>query len=127
MNKLWIGSLYYFLNVVLHLGIFGVLFVVSAPDHLTTLDYIVEFWLAPEGRETIIFNSALLITNLVFALGIIFLAPRSSIILILMAVIAWLGLLFAYQGGLVGLLAYAAGAIHLSIFSYNQFKGKVDA
>mgnify|MGYP000542249256 CR=1 FL=1 len=126
MNKLWVGSLYYFLNVILHLGVFGVLFFVSASDHLTILEYIAEFWQSPEGRETIIFNSALLIANLVFALGIIFLAPRSSIILIIMAVIAWLGLIFAYQAELVGLLAYAAGAIHLSIFSYNHFKGKVE-
>jgi hypothetical protein len=126
MNKLWIGSLYYGLNVILHLGAFGVLFFVSAPDHLTTLEYISEFWLSPEGRVLIILNSSLLIANLVFALSIIFLASRSSIVLIIMTFIAWIGLLFAYLYDAVGLVGYAAGAIHLSCFSFNKFKLKND-
>ena len=124
MNKLWIGSLYYFLNVILHLGVFGVLFFISAPDHVTTLEYIAEFWLSPEGRALIILNSGLLIANLVFALSIIYVASRSSSVLIIMTFIAWMGLVFAYLYGSVGLVGYAAGAIHLSAFSFNKFKGK---
>ena len=126
MNKLWIGSLYYGLNVILHLGVLGVLLPVSAPDHLTTLQYISEFWLSPEGKVQIILNSSLLIANLVFALSIIFLASRSSIVLIIMTFIAWMGLVFAYHYGTVGLVGYAAGVIHLSCFSFNKFKLKND-
>lgn len=124
MNKLWVGSLYYCLNVMLHMGVLGALFLVSAPDHLTTLDYISELWLSPEGRGLIILNSSLLIVNLVFALSIIFIASRSSIVLIIMTLIAWTGLILAYLYGTVGLVGYAAGAIHLSGFSFNKFKTK---
>ena len=124
MNKLWVGSVYYCLNVILHIGAFGVLFLVSAPDNLTTLEYISEFWLYPGGTDLIIINSSLLIANLVFALSIIFVASRSSIVLIIMTLIAWMGLVFAYLSGAAGLIAYAAGAIHLSVFSFNKFKIK---
>jgi hypothetical protein len=122
MNKLWVGSLYYFLNVLLHLGIFGVLFFVSSPDNLKALDYFFEFWHSAEGREIIILNTSLLLANLFFALSIIFLAPRATIVLVTMAFIACTGLVLAYLNDLVGLLAYAAGAIHLSFFSFNKFK-----
>jgi len=124
MNKLWVGSLYYCLNVILHLSVFGILFVVSVSDDVTTLEYIAEVWLSPEGKALIILNASLLIANLVFALSIIFIASRSDIVLIMMTLIAWLGLLFAYRPGTVGLVAYAAGAIHLSHFSFNQFRTK---
>jgi hypothetical protein len=124
MTKLWIGSLYYFLNVVLHMGVLGVLFFVSAPDQLTRLEYISEFWFSPEGRMLIILNSSLLIANLVFALSIIYVASRSSRVLIIMTFIAWMGLILAYLYGTVGLVGYAAGAIHLSGFSFNKFKTK---
>jgi hypothetical protein len=124
MTKLWIGSLYYFLNVVLHMGVLGVLFFVSAPDQLTRLEYISEFWFSPEGRMLIILNSSLLIANLVFALSIIYVASRSSRVLIIMTFIAWMGLILAYLYGAVGLVGYAAGAIHLSGFSFNKFKTK---
>ena len=124
MNKHWVGSIYYFLNVVLYIGAFVILFFVSVPDHLTTLEYIAEVWLSQEGKALIILNASLLIANLVFALSIIFIASRSNIVLIIMTLIAWLGLLFAYRAGTVGLVAYAAGAIHLSYFSFNQFRTK---
>jgi hypothetical protein len=126
MNKLWVGSIYYFLNVILHLGVFGITFVVSVPDDVTTLEYIADIWLSPEGKALIMLNASLLIANLVFALGIIFVAPRSRIVLIIMALLAWLGLVFAYHTETVGLVAYAAGAIHLSYFSFNQFRTKND-
>jgi len=42
----------------------------------------------------------------------------------MMIFIAWMGLLFAYHYGTVGLVGYAAGAIHLSAFSFNKFKTK---
>jgi hypothetical protein len=124
MNKLWIGSLYYFLNVILHLGIFLVLFVVSAPDDVTTLGYIAELWLSPEGKALIILNASALIANLVFALGIIAVASRSKLVLVIMTLLAWLGLVLAYQAEALGLVAYAAGAMHLSYFSFNQFRIK---
>ena len=125
MNKLWVGAIYYCLNVILHIGVFGILFVLSASDDVTTLEYIAEVWLSPEGKALIILNASLLIANLVFALCIIFVASHSNIVLIMMTLIAWLGLLFAYHAGTVGLVAYAAaGAIHLSYFSFNQFRTK---
>ena len=126
MNKLWIGSVYYFLNVILHLGVFGILFVISAPDDVATLEYIADLWLSPEGKALIISNAGLLMANLIFALGIIFAASRSRIVLIIMTLIAWLGLVFAYRAETVGLVGYAAGAIHLSYFSFNQFRIKND-
>jgi hypothetical protein len=106
------------------MGVFGIIFVVSAPDDLTTRDYIIEFWLSPEGKSLIILNSSLLIANLVFALGIIFVASRSNIVLIIMTLLAWLGLVLAYRAETVGLVAYAAGAIHLSYISFNQPRTK---
>jgi hypothetical protein len=126
MNKLWVGSLYYFLNVILHMGVFGIIFVVSTPDDLTTRDYIAELWLSPEGKALIILNAGLLMANLIFALGILFLASRSNIVLIIMTLLAWLGLVFAYRAETVGLVAYAAGAMHLSYFSFNQTRTKKD-
>ena len=126
MNKLRVASLYYFLNVILHLGVFGVLFFATAPAHLTTLEHITELWLSPEGRALIALNSSLVIINLVFALSIIFVASRSNSVLIVMALLAWIGLLFAYRAGAVGLVAYAAGAIHLSAFSYIKLRLKRD-
>jgi hypothetical protein len=122
MNTLWVGAFYYFLNVILHTGIFGVLFFVSIPDNFTWLEYISEFWHSSEGREIILINSSLLMANLVFALSIIFIAPRSTLLLIIMTFIAWIGLLVAYFYGSVGLLAYAAGAIQLSFISFTKFK-----
>lgn len=120
MNKLWVGSLYYFLNVILHIGVFWVLFFVATPESMTVMDYISGFWHSTEGREVIFLNSSLLLANLIFALSIMFLAPHSVIVLFVMTFIAWVGLLFAYFNGLVGLLAYAAGAIHLSFISFNK-------
>lgn len=122
MSKLWVGSLYYFLNVLLHIGVFGILFFVSAPFDAPTLSYITELWHSAEGRELIIFNTSLLIANLIFALSILFLAPHSKALLIIMAVIAWIGLVFAYLSETVGLVAYAAGAIHLTMVSFYRLK-----
>jgi hypothetical protein len=126
MNKLWVGSLYYFLNVILHVGVFWVLLHASASDQLTLLEQVFEFWNFPDGKALIISNAGLLMANLIFALGILFVASRSNIVLIIMTLIAWLGLLFAYRAGAVGLVAYAAGAMHLSYFSFNQLRTKND-
>jgi len=122
MNKLWIGSIYYFLNVILHLGAFGVLFFVMPPEQATAVEFVSEYWLDPEGRALILLNSGLLIVNLAFALSILFIAPRFDRVLILMTIMAWLGLLLAFYVGTAGLVAYAGGAIHLAYFSYNKFK-----
>jgi len=124
MNKLWVGSIYYFLNVILHIGVFGVLFFVSVPDHFTTLDYIAELWHASAVRETIILNSSLLFANFIFALIIMLMTSRSILLLIIMTLIAWAGLCVAFILGTVGLMAYAAGAMHLTLISFNQFKDK---
>jgi hypothetical protein len=128
MNNLRVSSLYYFLNVILHLGVCGVIFFATAPAHLTTLEHITDLWLSPGGRALIALNSSRVITNVVFALSIVFVASHSNSVLIVMALLAWMGLLFAYRAGAVGeLVAYAAGAIHLSAFSYIKLRLKRDA
>lgn len=120
MNKLWVGSLYYFLNVILHTGIFFLLFVTTAPADITTVDYIAELWHTIEGKETITVNSAFLIINLFFALSILYLAPRSRTLLLTLTTLAWLALIFAFLMETVGLVAYAAGALHLSMVSFYR-------
>lgn len=122
MIKVWIGSLYYFLNVILHLGVLTILFLVSVPEHLTILEYGTAFWQSEEGKELTLLNISLLVANLVFALSIFFLASRSYSILVMMTVVACLGLLGAYYIGTLGLVAYAAGAIHLTACCYFQSK-----
>ena len=122
MIKVWVGSLCYFLNVILHLGVLAILFLVSVPEHLTILDHSIAFWQSAEGKELTLLNISLLVANLVFALSTLLLAPRSYSILVRMAVIAWLILLGAYYAGTIGLVAYAAAAIHLTACCYFQGK-----
>jgi len=122
MTKVWIGSLYYSLNVILHLGVLTILFLVSVPEHLTILDHSIAFWQSAEGKELTLLNISLLVANLVFALSVFFLASRSYRVLAMMTVVACLGLLGAYYIGTLGLVAYAAGAIHLTACCYFQGK-----
>ena len=70
MIKVWVGSLCYFLNVILHLGVLAILFLVSVPEHLTILDHSIAFWQSAEGKELTLLNINLLVANLVFALSI---------------------------------------------------------
>jgi len=53
---------------------------------------------------------------------VFFLASRSYRVLVMMTVVACLGLLGAYYIGTLGLVAYAAGAIHLTACCYFQGK-----
>lgn len=122
MNKLWVGSIYYFLNVILHLIVFGVLLFVSSSENVTIIETIAGIWHSPEGRTLITINASLLIANVIFALSIIFVASRSDSGLIIMTLIAWFGLVLAYRAESVGLVGYAAGAMHLSYFSFNKIK-----
>ena len=122
MTKVWIGSLYYFLNVLLHIGVLIILFFVSIPENVTILEHGAVFWQSAEGKELTLLNISLLVANLVFALSTLLLAPRSYSILVRMAVIAWLILLGAYYAGTIGLVAYAAAAIHLTACCYFQGK-----
>ncbi len=124
MIKVWVGSLCYFLNVILHLGVLAILFLVSVPEHLTILDHSIAFWQSAEGMELTLLNINLLVANLVFALSIFFLASCSYRVLVIMTVVACLGLFGAYYIGTLGLVAYAAGAIHLTACCYFQGKQK---
>lgn len=93
MTKVWIGSLYYFLNVLLHIGVLIILFFVSIPENVTILEHGAVFWQSAEGKELTLLNISLLVANLVFALSVFFLASRSYRVLVIMTVVACLGFL----------------------------------
>lgn len=121
MNKLWVGSIYYFLNVLLHIGVLVILYVISADDSMTLLEYGTAFWQSEEGRELTVLNISLLSANLAFAITVIMVQTTIRNVTLL-ALIAWIGLVLAYLYGTVGLVAYAAGAIHLTSVCYFQRK-----
>jgi hypothetical protein len=113
--------------VVSHVGVLAILFFASVPNDITTSDYISEFWHTPEGGNLIILNVGLLLANLIFALSIIYLASNSYTVLVVMTLIAWLGVLAAYYIEAVGLVAYTAGAIHLTAScQFQRRQNRVD-
>ena len=122
MNKPWIGAFFYFLNVMLSIGMFWILFTVAIPECFTTIEFISDSWSYPEGREVIIINSTLFIFNLIFALIIILLLSRSTLLAVAITLLAWASLLAVYFFGLSDIFTYAAGAVYLSIFTFKKLQ-----
>jgi len=123
MNKSWVPSIIYFINVIFHIGVFGVLFAVALPDGFTFQEYVVDFWSYPEGKEVILMNTAFLIGNLIFAFIILMFVNNSLLSTRIFAFLAWSFVLLVYLFGATGVIfSYILGAINLTIFSVNKHK-----
>jgi len=122
MNKAWIGSLFYFLNVILYLASFVVVFAMAIPEEYTILENISAFWHYQEGRDAILINSILLVSNLLFAFAILILVQNSKTTAIVLTVISWAGVITAYFIGILSIFSYLGGAVYLSIFTYQSIE-----
>jgi len=123
MNKPWIPSIIYFINVIFHIDVFGVLFTIAIPECFTILEHVVDFWGYPEGKDTILMNTTFLMGNLIFGFIILIFVNKSLLNSKVLTFLAWIFVLLVYFFGTTGLIfIYILGAINLTIFSVNKHK-----
>ena len=128
MNNSLFQSAIYFMNVILHIGVFWVLFTVAIPEHLTIQEQIIDFWSHPEGKEVILLNLSFLVGNLIFAFTIISKFNKSLFSSILIVILSWTLALAIYSFGANGLLySYILGAIMLTYFAVGKYNANKNA
>ena len=125
MYKRFAQSAIYFLHVILHLGMFWVLFAVAIPNHLSIQEHIVELWSDPQGRHVVLINAAFLAGNLSFALAVFCFVDKSRLIAALFSMAAWALAAVAYQFGAAGAIYnYVLGAAVVTLFCIANPKRK---